>query len=225
MTRKLLLALVASLCVALPASPARAAVVTGGETTVTLAYGTLNTFGIVLTGTTGTLSGNDIVFPIVGGDFSFTPGTLLPVDATTSIDHAGTIDLSIIDFDASPITVTPVTVGDFSIGFDAARASGTTTGFFVESTTGLEAILFDVATPPVVDEASSSALLFGGDLAVSPELAGVLVGAGLPDLTGAVVGSAFVSATAVPEPSAVSLAGIAIAAAGFGLVRRRRRSG
>ncbi|MEM9658792.1 MAG: hypothetical protein AAF961_10565, partial [Planctomycetota bacterium] len=89
-----------------------------------------------------------------------------------------------------------VEVGDFSIGYDVGRVSDATgaSGFFVESTTGIAAILFDleITTPDPV--ASTSQLQVYGELLVSPEFAAFLLDQGLAaaDLTGADVGDAFV---------------------------------
>ena len=107
-----------------------------------------------------------------------------------------------------------VEVGNFTIGFDAGRASGTTSGFFVESTVGVAAILFDVA-PPSSLSATATDLTIGADLLVSPEFAGFL---GDTMLTGVDVGDAFVQA--VPEPALGSIM-ICFGLAAWGTLRRR----
>ncbi len=90
-----------------------------------------------------------------------------------------------------------VEVGNFTIGFDAHRITGDASGFFVESTVGIPAILFDVANPSAL-EARGDGLLIEADLLVSPEFAGFLQDNGLAsiDLTGADVGDALVNADA-----------------------------
>ncbi|MEO0512750.1 MAG: hypothetical protein AAF108_07630 [Planctomycetota bacterium] len=119
-----------------------------------------------------------------------------------TIEHAGSVFFN----DDS------VEVGDFTIGFDAGRVGGDRSGFFVESTTGVAAILFDVGAPSLLD-AQASGLIIEADLLVSAEFAGFL---GDTALTGADVGDARVNA--VPAPGA---AASLLAAAGFGVRRRR----
>lgn len=110
-----------------------------------------------------------------------------------------------------------VEVGNFTIGFDALRADATRSGFFVESTTGIAAILFDVAVPSFVS-ADGDGLIIEADLLVSSEFAGFLSDNGLAsaDLTGADVGDARVNA-AVPTPGALAVIGMG------GLLASRRR--
>ena len=125
--------------------------------------------------------------------FTYTPGTLSPFSGT--IEHLGSVFFN----DDS------VEVGNFTIGFDAGRASTTTSGFFVESTTGISAILFDVATPSNL-VAGETNLDIDADLLVSAEFATFLTDNSLAssDLTGADVGDASVRGiSAVPEPSSV----------------------
>ncbi len=109
-----------------------------------------------------------------------------------------------------------VEVGNFTIGFDAGRVGGERSGFFVESTTGVAAILFDIQNPSA-SVATSNQLSIEANLLVSSESAGFLTSNGLAssDLTGADVGDALVSA--VPAP------GTALALGGFGLLAARRR--
>ena len=60
------------------------------------------------------------MFPITGTTtFQYTAGTFAPFSGT--IEHAGTVS-----FNANTLTI-----GNFTIGFDAARAGATTSGFFV----------------------------------------------------------------------------------------------
>ncbi len=110
-----------------------------------------------------------------------------------------------------------IEVGNFSIAFDADRVSDTTSGFFVASTTGIEAILFDVGVPSSLT-ADDSGLMIMADLLVSMEFAAFLLDIEFAetDLTGATVGSALVNA-AIPAPGALALLGLA------GLAGRSRR--
>ena len=65
-------------------------------------------------------------FPIIEDtDFTFETEPFTPVGGT--IKHSGTVTLNLND--------APVTVGDFSIGFDASRVSDTASGFFIADTT------------------------------------------------------------------------------------------
>lgn len=138
-----------------------------------------------------------------GTDFSFSDeGGFTPLSGT--IEHSGSVTLGVGDGSGG---VTPVTVGDFTIGYDPGRASGTTTGFFVKDNLDLDAVLFDIAAPVTTFEFDQADLTLGSDLAVSPEFASVLSTLGRPDVTGAIAGAAQVNAvvkskqpTAVPEP-------------------------
>jgi hypothetical protein len=116
-----------------------------------------------------------------------------------------------------------VEVGDFKIGYAGNRAGtlgGNASGFYVESTTGIPAILFDVENPTSLVP-SSMGVEIEADLLVSPEFGQFLLGQGLSttDLTGADVGDALVQAT-VPEPS--TLVGLIVAATCLPFVLRRR---
>ena len=93
------------------------------------------------------------------------------------IEHTGTVTFS---SDAGDITV-----GDFTIAFDAHRQTGHASGFFVENTVGEDLILFDVSKE-IIETGLSN-----GDLLVSPEFASFL---GKPELTGADVGDAAINA-------------------------------
>ena len=135
--------------------------------------------------------------------FSYTPGSLAPFTGT--IEHTGSVFFN----------NDTVEVGNFTIGFDENRVMGDNSGFFVESTTGVSAILFDVGNVTTLN-AASNALTIEASLLVSPEFASFLGDSGL---TGADVGDAAVKAVSVPEPSAAM--GLALAC---GLFFSRRRS-
>ena len=117
-------------------------------------------------------------------DFTFELPPFTPVSG--SIEHSGTITLS--------VGGTDVTVGEFSIGFDAARVSETASGFFVADTTedalGLE-VLFDVSATGSLDADSDSLTISDRDLLLAPEFTEALEA---PDLTGADVGDVRIDA-------------------------------
>ena len=140
--------------------------------------------------------------------FAYTAGDFPTGPFSGAIEHTGSVFFN----------SDTVEVGNFTIGFDAARATGMNSGFFVESTTGVAAILFD-AQVTALNEASASLLDLEVDLVVSPEFAGFLQTNNLAstDLTGADVGDARIQA--VPEPTALlaALAGLA----GVAGLRRR----
>ena len=107
-----------------------------------------------------------------------------------------------------------VEVGNFTIGFDAGRITAAASGFFVESTVGTTAILFDVATPNSLS-ATATDFTVDADLLVSPEFAGFL---GNTALTGADVGDALVQA--VPEPASATIL-LCCSLSAWGMLRRR----
>ncbi|MEM9212783.1 MAG: hypothetical protein AAGD25_00270 [Cyanobacteria bacterium P01_F01_bin.150] len=129
-------------------------------------------------------------------DFTFAPAPFTPLGGT--IEHSGTITLGLGGAEA--------TIGEFSIGFDPARASDTASGFFVADTLddalGLE-VLFDISAPGTVITSGGNLEISAADLLLAPELAGAL---GLDDLAGADVGDAQIDAvvalTDAPAPSA-----------------------
>lgn len=101
-----------------------------------------------------------------------------------SVEHQGTVNFK--------TDLGPVTVGDFSVGFDSSRQTDTKSGFFVKDTAGTGAILFDVG---IDDDTTGNVkdnklMVDNADLLVSPEFASFLSTQGLAqsDLTGADVG-------------------------------------
>ncbi|VEP13852.1 hypothetical protein H1P_2220006 [Hyella patelloides LEGE 07179] len=132
-------------------------------------------------------------FPITEDtDFTFEADPFASTGGT--IEHSGNITLGLGEAE--------VTLGDFSIGFDAARVSETASGFFVADTLddglGLE-VLFDVGAPGNVAADSEELTISEADLLLAPELAEAL---GSPDLAGADVGDTRVDATVTePEPT------------------------
>lgn len=185
--------------------------VLSGVTSVTLDLPTLESVGLSLTGANGTVPpvSNDFLvgFPITPQttfEFSFDDQAgFAPVGGT--IEHSGSVTFN-----------NSLTLGNFSIGFDPARAVGSASGFFVRDTITTGAPLFDVATPSSLtfDEPDLEII---GNLLVSPELAGVLGNTGL---TGARVGAASINGAAVPEPATI----LGVLAAGGFLAASRRRA-
>ncbi|MEQ8318439.1 MAG: PEP-CTERM sorting domain-containing protein [Phycisphaerales bacterium] len=161
----------------------------------------------------GSLGDSSVAFGINARDAASLPTTFSygPDLATFSgaIEHTGSVFFN----------MDSVEVGNFTIGFDAGRVGGDRSGFFVESTTGIAAILFDVAAPSDLS-ATTDGLLIEADLLVSNEFATFLSDAGLAasDLTGADVGDALVEGV-VPAPATAALLGFA----GLAAANRRRR--
>ncbi|MEL7484816.1 MAG: hypothetical protein AAFN41_10735 [Planctomycetota bacterium] len=196
--------------------------VTGGQTNVLLDTATLSAAASLdLSGVSGpviapgNLGAGSVAFPINARDAASLP-TTFSYDPT---DFLGTFGGTIEHEGSVLFNNDTVEVGNFTIGFDAARAGtlgGNASGFFVESTVGIAAILFDVANPDQLDPTSSS-LTIGADLLVSPEFGQFLFDNNLSssNLQGADVGDALVEA--VPAPGTVA------AVAGFGLLASRRR--
>lgn len=192
--------------------------VTGGQTNVLLDVATLSSAASLNLSSVssdviapGDLGEGSVAFGINATDASSLPTTFaydsgLAAFAGT-IEHTGSVFFN----------DNTVEVGNFTIGFDAGRVGDNRSGFFVESTTGIAAILFDVEAPSAVI-ADSSQLSIEANLLVSSEFASFLFSNGLAssDLTGADVGDALVSA--VPAPGSVALLG----ACGLLASRRRR---
>ena len=217
------LLVIVSLLIA-PAAWGQTVDVVGGQTTVALDFATLESAAslafysvsgdVIVPGTIA----DSVAFPINPRDaaslpttFSYDPSDFLGT-FSGSIEHTGSVF-----FNADSVEV-----GNFKIGFDAARAgslSGAGTGFFVESTTGVAAILFDVTNIGTLTTTTSQ-LDIGADLAVSPEFGQFLFDNSLSasNLEGVVVGAALVQGV-VPEPASLSL----LMMAGLGLLGMSRR--
>jgi hypothetical protein len=206
--------LAVALCATM-SSAAFAATLVGGETSVALDTDLLsNVAGLTLSSVSpgipaGSLPGS-VAFPINPRDaiflpttFTYTAGDFPGGPFSGTIEHTGSV---FFNDDA-------VEVGDFTIAFDGARAVDGNSGFFVESTTGVAAILFDTQVT-ALDEASNSAFDLTVDLVVSPEFATFL---GNSALTGADVGDARIVGTSIPEPTSILSLGLA------GLMFLRRR--
>ena len=199
---------------AVSSTHAQAADVISGQTSVLLDTATLSSAASLdLSSATvgaGNLGTGSVAFPINTRSaasnpttFSYSPATFPAAGSFSgSIEHTGSV---LFNNDT-------VEVGNFSIGFDAARSGGANSGFFVASTTGIAAILFDVGVPSAAT-ATPQELSITADLLVSPEFAGFLLDNSLAtaDLTGADVGDALVEGVSVPEPASLALLGLSLA--------------
>jgi hypothetical protein len=220
---------------------ASAAILLSGSTTVGLDTVTLATVGVTVTGAEGTGTSNITGFAggLTSVPFAISPGETFTYDPATfpaggsfagSIEHTGTVSLSIDPDGAGGNPATALTVGEFSIRFDAVRATSGRSGFYVQDTFTDPSgpILFDLAllgapaggTAATGLTATNTELVLGPvNVLVSPELAGLL---GNNSLTGADVGDARIDGLSiVPEPSATLLG---LAGMGWLLQRRRRAS-
>lgn len=203
---------------------AGSALVNGGATSVLLDTDTLSSAASL---TLSSVS-PDVISPgAIPGSvaFSVNSRSAAPLPTTFSYDPAdflGTFSGTIEHTGSVFFNADSVEVGNFSIAFDANRAGtlgGNASGFFVESTTGLSAILFDIENPSLLN-AAADALQIGANLLVSPEFGAFLLNNQLStsNLAGATVGQAEVNATAIPTPTAA-----AGALLGLGLLAARRR--
>ena len=212
----------ATLAFASGAALAQPAQVVGGQTSVVLDFDTLASAaslefssvspdviapgsldGSVAFGINSRSAGAPLIPTTFAYDASDPLGTL-----SGSIEHAGSVFFN----------SDTVEVGNFTIGFDAARAGGDRSGFFVESTAGLPAILFDVAAPAALT-ATTSVFSVEADLLVSAEFGQFLLDNQLAsaNLSGATVGRALVEGTVIPAPGAAAALGL------MGLTATRRR--
>lgn len=225
--RKTALSLAAAgLLAAAPFTTAGAAgvsVVDGGGTSVLPGNGAFAAVGLEIVGLSGDTTAPGDLGPFSVA-FDITDATTFTYEASDflgtfsgAIEHSGGIVLSDIATGTASVTV-----GDFTIGFDAARIGGDASGFFVQDNIDTGAILFDVGSPLV--EAFDTSLVITGNLLISSEFSDLLNSLGLVsgDVSGIDAGLALVdaSATVIPVPAAVWLFGAAIGALGF----TRRRS-
>ena len=138
------------------------------------------------------VNARDAMAPLLATTFAYDPADFLNTFSGT-IEHVGSVFFN----------TDTVEVGNFTIGYDGARAGtlgGDASGFFIESTTGIAAILFDVENPTTLT-ATAGDLTIEADLLVSPEFAQFLLDNTLAstNLAGADVGDSLVEAV-VPEP-------------------------
>ena len=124
-------------------------------------------------------------------DFLFTVNDGLTTPIAGEIEHTGTVTFSSAEDN--------IIVGDFTIGFDAARQTENASGFFVENTIeGVVpngAILFDISNSESLEVSDTGLNVGSADLLVSNEFATILLDTGLAatDLTGADVGDAAIA--------------------------------
>jgi len=217
---------------------ASAALLMSGTTTVGLDTAVLGSVGLSVaaaeqTGTpdtTGFAPGLAVVgFAITpGGTFSYEPATF-PAGGSFAgtIEHSGFVTLNLDADGEGGNAPTPITIGQFTIGFDGARATDGRSGFFVLDNLDVKAILFDVALLGAASGGTSATGLTATNevfnlgpvnLLISPELAGVL---GNSALAGADLGDVRIDGlSVVPEPATL---GLGAAALGLLLQRRRRQ--
>jgi hypothetical protein len=210
--------LVSALLLAVPVNTQATTIqVEGGQTSVLFGNGALAALGLEITSVTpnvpGDLGPNSVAFGInprnaIGDalDTTFVYDSPNFAPFSGAIEHSGRVQ-----FNGN------IEVGDFTIRAAEGRPAGTSS-FVVESTFGLNAILFDIANPII--EAFDNSLVIAADLFVSPELAAVL---GAEAAAGADAGMALVVANSsvVPIPAAVWLFGSGLLGM-IGIARRKR---
>ena len=128
-----------------------------------------------------------------------------PESGTGSIETSGRLT-----FDD---TVNIIFTGDLGIGFDSARSSSTTSGFFVtgviidESETPVRLTLFDLGADTAASADATRFLVTSDEVTLSPEFTALLSRPDRPVPDGVRVGSISVTANAVavPEPGTAVL--------------------
>jgi hypothetical protein len=110
-----------------------------------------------------------------------------------AIEHNGTVTFK-------TDSLGPVTVGNFSVGYDGGRKSDKTSGFYVKDTAGTGAILFDVSNPDSLTANPRHLSVGRADLLVSPEFDTFLNQKGLAksSIKGADVGDVQIDALSRP---------------------------
>lgn len=204
-----------------PQSRADIVFVVNGQSNLFLDPVVLAGLGISISGTTGTVTpaaGYTVAYPISARNatpnttFSYDPNDFLGTFAGV-IEHTGTLSLQ--------SALGTITLGDFTVGYDAARADATRSGFFIGDNRDLNAPLFDIAATGATILPTATSLQLSGSLLLSLEAA---TGLGNPILAGLNMGNGFVDAvSAVPEPSSLLLlSGIGSTCALIAQRRRRR---
>lgn len=212
-----------------PASAGVAAVV-GGATSVVLDTDTLSSAAsLELSGVSSEVIAPGALLDSVAFGINPRDAAMLPTTFRYDPDNfLGTFSGTIEHTGSVFFNTNSVEVGDFTIGFDASRAGslgGAASGFFVESTAGIAAILFDIQNPSLLN-ATSDSLQIGANLLVSPEFGQFLFDNAFSatNLAGADVGDAQVDAAVVIVPTPSAAAG-AFACMAILLAKRRRRGG
>ncbi len=184
--------------------------------------GANSTAAPLLTAPPGFAAAGFSILPSTTFAFTFENG-FVPVSGT--IEHSGSVTFVTTRGNALPVG-TAVTVGNFSIGYDPARASAGPdgrSGFFIRDTFSNLGILFDLSNPGQVTFNSGNLTIGSTNLLVSSEFNSFLNSAGLAtsNLAGAAVGFAQTNAFAVPEPRTTAFLAVAALGAGIAWLRRR----
>jgi len=178
------------IAIALPENDAGNFAVTSGVTSLFLDFSLFETAGLLIQNASPTADPFSNQFQLgfeidAGTDFTFGGNPFTPNSGT--IEHTGDIEF-LVGGDVG------LTIGDFSVGFDAARISDTTSGFFVADTLddglGID-ILFDLSAPDRLTVKNEALTIADTDLLLAPELATIL---GLGNAVGSDVGDVRVDA-------------------------------
>ena len=179
------------IAVSLPDNQAGDFEVVSGATSLFLNFSLFEAAGLIIQNATPTATPFSNQFQIAfeideSTDFQFESVPFVPTSG--AINHTGDISF-LVGGDAL------LTIGDFSINYDADRASETTSGFFVADTLdnalGTD-ILFDISAPGRLIVAGDELTIADADLLLAPELAEVL---NLNDVAGADIGDARIDAS------------------------------
>jgi len=182
-----------SIMVAPPENDAGEFIVASGVTSLFLDFSLFETAGLLIQDASPTATPFSNQFQLgfeidASTDFVFDGNPLAPLGGT--IEHTGDIEF-LVGGDVG------LTIGDFSVSFDAARVSDTTSGFFVADTLddglGID-ILFDLSTPDRLIVKNDELTIADTDLLLAPELAAIL---GLDSAVGNDVGDVRVDADLV----------------------------
>ena len=181
------------IAIAPPENDAGEFVVTSGVTSLFLDFSLFETAGLLIQDASPTATPFSNQFQLgfeidASADFLFESNPFTPKGGT--IEHTGDISF-LVGGDVD------LTIGDFSVGFDAARVSDTTSGFFVADTLddglGID-VLFDLSVPDRLLVKNDELTIADADLLLAPELAAIL---GLGSAVGTDVGDVRVEADLV----------------------------
>ena len=198
-----------------------------GTTSLSLDQNLLSSLGLNFSSsadTTTPAAGFDLGFSIippsadadvVSTNFTFsyddTTSAFTPVSGT--IEHSGSVAF---DVDTTKLTLlSPLEIGDFSIGFDSGKFSITD-----KFSTGQPLFNLEINSNPVFD--GKNLQVTGANVLFSQAFNDVLGNAAGYDLnlTGVKVGEAQISATAVPEPETNAAIAVLMAAGAVAIKRR-----